>query len=179
MLSNNNGHNCNIILGSATPSLEELYNCQVGRHHYVALTERFHHSDDSQIEIIDTKAERRKRGMIGNISIKLIDHIKMTLASGGQALVLRSRRAWSSALQCDNCGELQKCPHCNVSLSYHKSDNSLKCHYCGYTGAYDGKCIKCSGTLSLLGAGTQRIEEELATLFPEARIARLDSDTSQ
>lgn len=179
MLSNNNGHNCNIILGSATPSLEELYNCQVGRHHYVALTERFHHSDDSQIEIIDTKAERRKRGMIGNISIKLIDHIKITLASGGQVLVLRSRRAWSSALQCDNCGELQKCPHCNVSLSYHKSDNSLKCHYCGYTGAYDGKCIKCSGTLSLLGAGTQKIEEELATLFPEARIARLDSDTSQ
>ena len=179
MLSNNNEHSCNIILGSATPSLEEHYNCQVGRHHYVALTERFHHSDDSQIEIIDTKAERRKRGMIGNISIKLIDHIKSTLASDGQVLVLRSRRAWSSALQCDNCGELQKCPHCNVSLSYHKSDDSMKCHYCGYTGAYDGKCRKCSGALSPLGAGTQKIEEELATLFPEARIARLDSDTSQ
>ena len=179
MLFNNEGQKCNIILGSATPSLEELYNCQVGKHHYVRLSERFHKADESLVEIIDTKAERRKRGMISSISIKLIEHIRQTLSSGQQILVLRSRRAWSSALQCDSCGDLQKCPHCNVSLSYHKAGNCVKCHYCGYSAAFTGQCSKCSGTLSHLGAGTQKIEEELATLFPEARIARLDSDTSQ
>lgn len=117
--------------------------------------------------------------MVGSFSIKLIDHIRQTLISKQQILVLRSRRAWSTALQCDGCGELMKCPHCNVSLSYHKAGNCVKCHYCGYSAPFDGKCGKCSGTLSYLGAGTQKIEEELATLFPEARIARLDSDTSQ
>ena len=179
MLFNDDTQKCNIILGSATPSLEELYNCQVGKHHYVQLTERFYNADESIVEIIDTKAERRKRGMIGSISIKLIEHIRNTLSSGQQILVLRSRRAWSSALQCNSCGELQKCPHCNVSLSYHKTGNCVKCHYCGYSAPYEDKCGKCSGTLSYLGSGTQKIEEELATLFPEARIARLDSDTSQ
>ena len=170
---------CNIILGSATPSLEELYNCQVGKHHYVQLSERFHNSEESIVEIIDTRAERRKRGMVGSFSIKLIEHIRQTLISKQQILILRSRRAWSTALQCDSCGELMKCPHCNVSLSYHKAGNCVKCHYCGYSAPYDGKCRKCTGTLSYLGAGTQKIEEELATLFPEARIARLDSDISQ
>ena len=179
LMFNNECQKCNIILGSATPSLEELYNCQIGKHHYVRLSERFHKADESLVEIIDTKAERRKRGMIGSISIKLIEHIRQTLSSGQQILVLRSRRAWSSALQCDTCGDLQKCPHCNVSLSYHKAGNCVKCHYCGYSAAFTGQCSKCSGTLSYLGAGTQKIEEELATLFPQARIARLDSDTSQ
>ena len=170
---------CNIIMGSATPSLEEVYNTMVGRHHLVELKERYHGSDSSEIEIIDTKAERRKNGMVGNFSRKLIDAIRETLAAGEQVLILRSRRAFSTALQCTSCGEIIKCPHCNVSLSYHKTTGNMVCHYCGHTSAYAGKCTKCDGLLAYLGAGTQKIEEETISLFPEATVARLDSDSAQ
>ena len=172
-------HDCHIILGSATPSLEEIYNTTTGRHALVELKERYHGSDNSEIELIDTRAERSKRGMVGNFSRKLIDHIRHALASGEQVLILRSRRAWSTSLQCEACGEIQKCPHCSVSLSHHKAEGRMTCHYCGYTASYTGTCGKCGGRLLDLGAGTQKIEEEASTLFPEARTARLDSDTTQ
>lgn len=172
-------HRCNIILGSATPSFEEMFNCQYGRHHLVRLNERFHGAQDAEIQIIDTKAERRKRGMEGSFSRKLIEAIRDTLSRGRQVMLLRSRRAWAPALQCENCGDIVKCPHCNVSLTLHKNATGefMACHYCGYKAAYSGTCAKCSGTLKGLGAGTQKIEEEAAVLFPGARIARLDSDT--
>ena len=179
---------CNIILGSATPSLEEQYNCLVGRHALVELKERYHGSEDSEIQIIDTKAERRKNGMIGNFSRKLIDRIRETLSTGEQVLILRSRRAWSPVIQCEQCGDIPKCPHCNVSLSLH-NDGSLRCHYCGFRTFTAGHanerfpsrhtCTRCGGPMKPLGAGTQKIEEEAAALFPDARIARLDSDTAQ
>lgn len=176
-------HKSSIILGSATPSLEELYNCLKGRHAQVLLSERFHGSDDSEIEIIDTRAERRKNGMKGSFSRKLIAHIEETIARGEQVIILRARRAWAPVMQCSNCGELLKCPHCNVSLSFHKSSNDssgkLVCHWCGHTSQYTGRCSKCSGELVPFGAGTQKIEEEAEALFPQARIARLDSDTVQ
>ncbi len=171
-------HDCAIILGSATPSLEEIYNCRFGKHHLVELKERFHGSEDADIEIIDTKAERKKNGMRGNFSIKLIGRIQQTLDDRGQVVILRSRRAWASAMQCSMCGEIVKCPHCNVSLSLHRGGRML-CHYCGWSAPYSGKCGRCAGELKNLGAGTQRIEEEAAALFPKARIARLDSDTAQ
>lgn len=172
---------CNIILGSATPSLEEIYNCRCGKHAIAEIRERYHGSQNSDIEIIDTRAERRKRGMHGSFSRKLIEHMKRTLSLGGQIMILRSRRAWAPALQCKECGDIPKCEHCNVSLSLHKTPtgNQMLCHYCGYRTSYTGICHKCRGNLISLGAGTQKIEEEAATLFPEARIARLDSDTAQ
>ena len=172
---------CNILLGSATPSLEERYNCLTGRHKLVELKERFHGSEDSEIEIIDTRAERRKNGMVGNFSRKLIDQIQRALNSGEQVMILRSRRAWAPVLQCENCGDMPKCPHCNVSLSLHKSEKGdfTACHHCGYKAAYSHTCNKCGGSYKTLGAGTQKIEEEAKTLFPAAAIARLDSDISQ
>ena len=173
-------HGSSIILGSATPSLEELYNCECGRHALVKLMDRYHGTEDSEIELIDTKAERRKRGMVGNFSRKLIAHMEKALAEGGQVMILRSRRSWAPALQCDSCGEIPKCPHCNVSLSRHKSGGDrLVCHYCGTTIQYMDKCARCSGELRPLGAGTQKIEEEVSALFPGAKVARLDSDTAQ
>lgn len=172
-------HKCNIILGSATPSFEELYNCQYGRHHLVRLNERYHGAQDSEIQIIDTKAERRKRGMEGSFSRKLIEAVRDVLGQGQQVMLLRSRRAWAPAMQCESCGEIVKCPHCNVSLTLHKNaaGEFMTCHYCGHKAVYSGTCSKCSGPLKGLGAGTQKIEEEAARLFPSARIARLDSDT--
>lgn len=170
---------CKALLGSATPSLEEIFNTRTGKHALVRLNEKYHGSDNSEVEIIDTKAEWKKRGMAGSFSRKLIDHIREALNAGEQVLILRSRRAWASALQCTECGEIQKCPHCNVSMSLHKNNERMVCHYCGKSIHFSGRCAKCSGQLTALGAGTEKIEEETANLFPNARIARLDSDTSQ
>lgn len=172
----------NVILGSATPSLESLYNCSVGRYGLVTLNKRFYDAADSDIEIIDTIAERRKNGMIGNFSRKLIEHIGKCLGEQRQVLILRERRAYSPIVQCQECGEIPKCRCCNVSLSLHRrADGSerLVCHYCGRVYEYTGKCPKCGGNLKPLGSGTQKIEEEASKLFPNARIARLDSDTAQ
>ncbi|MCM1501146.1 MAG: primosomal protein N' [Bacteroidales bacterium] len=178
-----------ILLGSATPSLESLYNCIYGRFTEVRLTERYYMAPDPDIEIIDTNAERRKNGMVGTFSRKLIDRISGALRAGGQVMILRTRRSYSPILQCTSCGHIPKCPHCNVSLSYHKDRGRMKCHYCGYyitmpcISAPDGQiyhpCPRCGNQLKGLGAGTQKIEEEAAALFPQARIARLDSDTAQ
>lgn len=172
----------NVILGSATPSLESLYNCSVGRYGLVTLNKRFYDAADSDIEIIDTIAERRKNGMIGNFSRKLIEHIGKCLGEHRQVLILRERRAYSPIVQCQECGDIPKCRCCNVSLSLHRrADGSerLVCHYCGRVYEYTGKCHKCGGELKPLGSGTQKIEEEASKLFPNARIARLDSDTAQ
>lgn len=172
----------NVILGSATPSLESLYNCSVGRYGLVTLNKRFYDAADSDIEIIDTIAEWRKNGMIGNFSRKLIEHIGKCLGEHRQVLILRERRAYSPIVQCQECGDIPKCRCCNVSLSLHRrADGSerLVCHYCGRVYEYTGKCHKCGGELKPLGSGTQKIEEEASKLFPNARIARLDSDMAQ
>ncbi|MBR1406804.1 MAG: primosomal protein N' [Bacteroidales bacterium] len=172
-------HGSRIILGSATPSLESLYNCETGRYALVSLSEKYHGGPEAEVEIIDTRAERRKNGMTGSFSRKLAARISQTLSEGGQAVILRSRRAYAPVVQCTACGMIPKCPNCNVSLSYHKTTGRLVCHHCGHQEAYTGTCPSCGQPLEPLGAGTQRIEEELHALFPEARIARLDSDAAQ
>ncbi|MCR5003802.1 MAG: primosomal protein N' [Bacteroidales bacterium] len=170
-----------VVLGSATPSMEALYNCQAGRFTYVRLGERYYGGDEASTELIDISAERRKHGMIGSFSRKLISQIEDTLSEGGQIMLLRARRSYAPAMQCDECGKIVKCPNCNVNLSLHKSASGeiLLCHNCGYTSREISICPDCQGSLSPLGAGTQKIEEEAKALFPEARIARLDSDAAQ
>ena len=130
------------------------------------------------MEIIDTRAEWRKRGMHGCFSRKLIASINETLAEGRQAMILRERRSYSPAVHCPNCGDIPKCPRCNISLSLHKgpSGERLLCHHCGNSYAWDGKCKICGTAMEGMGAGTQKVWEEACELFPEARIARLDSD---
>ena len=166
-----------VVLGSATPSLESLYNAETGRFVKVDLKERFHSGDEAEIRIIDTVAERRKRGMTGSFSRKLIQEITDTLDGGGQVLVLRARRSYAPSVQCTECGKIPKCPHCHVPMSLHRGPDRLVCHYCGHTEPYTGICPSCHGELQPLGAGTQKVEEELTDLFPERRIARLDGDT--
>ncbi len=166
-----------VVLGSATPSLESLYNAETGRFVKVDLKERFHSGDEAEIRIIDTVAERRKRGMTGSFSRKLIQEITDTLDGGGQVLVLRARRSYAPSVQCTECGKIPKCPHCHVPMSLHRGPDRLECHYCGHSEPYTGICPSCHGELQPLGAGTQKVEEELTNLFPERRIARLDGDT--
>lgn len=170
-------HGAGVLLGSATPSMESLYNCVTGRYRMVELRERYFCAEDAELQIIDTLAERRKNGMVGNFSIKLIEEIRKTLSEGGQVAILRARRAYSPLVQCEACGDIPKCVHCNVSLSYHRISSRLICHHCGYSIPFSGSCSLCGGSLKALGAGTQKIEEEVQALFPDARVARLDADS--
>ena len=166
-----------VVLGSATPSLESLYNAETQRFVKVDLKERFHAGDEAEIRIIDTVAERRKRGMRGSFSLKLIEEIQDALDAGGQVLVLRARRSYAPSVQCTECGAIPRCAHCHVPMSLHRSPDRLVCHYCGHTEPYTGHCPSCGGELQPIGAGTQKVEEELNNLFPGRRIARLDGDT--
>lgn len=175
-----NFEGCKLILGSATPSLESLYNSRAGRYSLVELPIRYHGAQNSEVEIIDTIAERKKGGMMGSLSYKLIAHISQTLSRGGQVMLLRDRRSYSPALQCSSCGSIPKCPNCNIALSLHKDGRErLLCHHCGYSLPYDDLCPCCGGTYRPIGAGSQKIEEEAAALWPSVRVSRLDSDIAQ
>ena len=169
----------NVVLGSATPSLESLYNCTAGRFVQVELTKRYFDAADSDIEIIDTIAERKKNGMAGSFSRKLTGLIGEALGKGEQVALLRERRSYSPVVQCEECGKIVRCKRCDVALSLHRrpdGSGKLVCHHCGKVYEYTSVCPECGGNLKPLGAGTQKIEEEAKTLFPDARIARLDSD---
>ncbi len=179
-------HRSNILLGSATPSFESLYNCACGRFRRIFLNERFHGEGNTEVIVIDTNVERKKRGMLGSISRKLIELLKKNLESGGQAMILRERKSYATTVQCGECGSIIRCPHCNVSLNLQKSRGRLVCNHCGFVTAWTGhfphlrpdSSKECDGHLNAFGAGTEKIEEELNGIFPERRIARLDSDTS-
>lgn len=176
---------CNILLGSATPSLESVYNCLCGKYARVFLNERFHKGGGTEVLVVDTRAERRKRGMKGDLSLKLIERLQSVLDSSGQALIVRARRSYSPVLQCESCGNIPKCPVCGGILSYHKDRSSLCCHRCGFSKkanvSESGEiaCPLCGGILKGIGSGTQKIEEEIRGVFPGARVARLDGDTAQ
>ena len=166
-----------VLLGSATPSLESLYNVETGRYAGVQLSERFFNAPEPEVEIIDTAAEMRKGGMVGSFSRKLIEAIMQTRREGGQVLILRARRGYSPSVQCPSCGLILKCPRCSVPLSYHSSGR-LICHYCGHSEQFTGLCPSCGGQLRLIGAGTQKVEDEAREIFPAENIARLDSDAA-
>ena len=169
-----------VLLGSATPSYESLYNVQTRKFARVALPDRFHGGDDPEVELIDTTKERRLHNMEGSFSRKLLKEMAAVLEAGNQVLVFRSRRAYAPVVQCDACGETVKCPHCNVTLSYHKFNNMLSCHYCGYHRSFTMRCPSC-GEVALVerGAGTEKLEEELQAAFPGHTVARFDADTTQ
>ena len=168
-----------VLLGSATPSFEALYNVQTGKYDEVLLTEKYHGSKDPKVSIIDVNEARRHREMKGSFSQELINEMRKTLEKGEQILVFRSRRAYSPLVQCSECGDIPKCPRCNVSLSYHRFNNTLKCHYCGYQRSFTTRCKVC-GEPSLVekGAGTEKIEEELQDLFPNIAVSRFDAETT-
>ena len=209
-------HGAPALLGSATPSFESLYNCACGRFALVSLSQRYHGDAPVRTVIIDTVAERKKRGMVGSISRKLIQIIKDTLSGGGQAMVLRARKSYATTIQCSECGTIIRCPHCNVSLNYQKSKGRIVCNHCGYSALWSdhiphyrpkigpaaaapvtakttagtaqtaapgvaetkATLVPCNGLLTAFGSGTEKIEEELAAIFPDRRVERLDSESS-
>ena len=176
MLSSRTG--ANLVLGSATPSFESLYNVSVGKLSQVDLLEKYHKAEDAQVEIVDMVTARKLRNVKGPFSIRLLNEIGRVVDDGGQVMVFRSRRAYAPYAQCEECGAVVKCPSCDVALSYHKFDNMLKCHYCSYQIPFEPECPKCN-SLSIVdrGAGTEKIEELLREYFPDYVTERFDSDT--
>ena len=169
-----------IVLGSATPSCEALYNVETRKFARADLPERYHGGENAAVEIIDTVQARRLGNMEGAFSRKLLKEMDATLKAGRQILVFRSRRAYAPVVQCDACGEVVRCPHCQVPLSYHKFNTTLSCHYCGYHRPFTLRCPSCGETaLQERGAGTEKLEEELREAFPDRTVARFDADTTE
>lgn len=172
-------HNAKVLLGSATPSLESYFNARQGRYGLVELTHRHGMAMLPDIEIVDTLKARKKKLMTQCFSQTLLGLIDSALAKKEQVILFQNRRGYSPLLECSECGYVPKCKHCDVSLTYHKGINRLVCHYCGYSISVANSCDHChQNTMKLVGFGTERIEDELKLIFPNAKVARLDTDTT-
>ncbi len=173
-------HGAKVLMGSATPSLETFFNAQTGKFGYVNLNYRHGGVLMPEINIADLKSETLHRRMKSNFSPLLFESIKVALENKEQVILFQNRRGFSLRLECEACNWIPQCKQCDVSLVYHKKINKLKCHYCGYSASPPSNCPVCNSTaLKLKGFGTEKIEEELPVFFPEARVARMDLDTTR
>jgi primosomal protein N' (replication factor Y) (superfamily II helicase) len=171
-------HGAKTILGTATPSLESYTNARAGKYALVEMAERFGGLAMPQIVIADCKRELRERKLQSHFTASLLEELKAALERGEQAILFQNRRGYAPTYRCTVCDWHSECIHCDVSLTYHKFQNTLKCHYCGYTAQLPEACPACgSKKLSLKGFGTEKIEDELKIYLPSARIGRLDLDT--
>ncbi|WP_277015171.1 replication restart helicase PriA [Flavobacterium lindanitolerans] len=169
-----------VLLGSATPSLETYFNASGGKYGLVEITERFGNVMLPEIELVDLKDKYFRKRMKGHFSDTLLEYMAEALALGEQVILFQNRRGYSPVLECMTCGHVPECPQCDVSLTYHKHKNQLRCHYCGYAMAKPTRCHNCSGVdLTTKGFGTEQIEMELAGLFPNKKTARMDQDTTR
>ena len=169
-----------VLLGTATPSMESYYNAQQGKYGLVELKTRFKDIQLPEIQVVDVKDLRHRKMMTGAYSPQLLAAVREALKNGEQAILFQNRRGFAPMIECKVCGWVPKCKNCDVSLTLHKSINLLTCHYCGFTYPVPTVCPNCSSTeLMGRGIGTERIEDQIAEIFPEARIARMDLDTTR
>lgn len=168
------------LLGTATPSVESYYNACQGKYGLVTLTSRYKDIQLPEIRVVDTKDLQRRKMMTGPFSPPLIAAVNEALKSGQQVILFQNRRGFAPMIECRTCGWIPKCTNCDVSLTMHKSMNLLTCHYCGYTYRIPTACPACGGTdLRGRGFGTEKVEEYVGQLFPDARVARMDLDTTR
>ena len=168
------------LLGTATPSIESYRNAQLGKYGLVTLSQRYKDIQLPTIEVVDIKDLRRRKLMSGPFSPRLIAAVRDALQRGEQAILFQNRRGFAPMIECRTCGWVPHCPNCDVSLTYHKSMNVLTCHYCGYTERVPEQCPNCeSKDIKGRGYGTEKIEDEIMEVFPDARIARMDLDTTR
>lgn len=166
-----------VILGSATPSMSSLYGAKKEKSTYLELTKRPFEAKLPEVNVLDLKQYRS--AMKGPIAIPLYESIKDAVENGEQAILLYNRRGFSSYLQCGTCGDIPECPNCSVSLTYHKSKKQLRCHYCGYSERQPRHCRDCGNeTVEPRGSGTQKLEQDIAELYPDAQTLRMDFDTT-
>lgn len=169
-----------LLMGSATPSLESYHNAKSGKFGLVTLKKRFGNVLMPEIELVDIKEKTRKKQMTGHFSDRLLEEMREVLKNGEQVILFQNRRGFSPVVECATCGVSPQCPNCDVSLTFHQHKNQLRCHYCGYHMAMMQSCIACgSETLDTKGFGTEQIETELKTLFPNSKVARMDQDTTK
>ncbi len=170
----------NVLLGSATPSVESYYNAQSGRYGFVEIKKRHGNVMLPEILVVDVKKESKERQMKSHYSMFLLEHIKEALEKKEQVILFQNRRGFSLRFECEVCGWVPGCEHCDVSLTFHKDSNRLKCHYCGYSMPPPKVCPQCnSSSIKMKGFGTEKIEEELPIFFPDAKVARMDLDTTR
>ena len=168
------------LLGTATPSTETYYNAQTGKYGLVELTTRYKDIALPEIKVVDVKDLRRRKLMNGPFSPALLSAVRGALERGEQVILFQNRRGFAPMIECHTCGWVPKCDNCDVSLTLHKNMNQLTCHYCGFTYAVPTTCPNCGETdLRGRGYGTEKIEDQFAQLFPEAKIARMDLDTTR
>ena len=168
------------LLGTATPSIESWQNAREGKYGFVQLKERYKEIQLPEIIPVDIKELHRKKRMVGQFSPLLIQYMKEALEQKEQVILFQNRRGFAPMVECRTCGWVPKCKNCDVSLTYHKGINQLTCHYCGYTYQLPKSCPACEGTeLENRGFGTEKIEDEIKILFPEAAVARMDLDTTR
>lgn len=173
-------HKANILLGSATPSVESYYNVQTGKYGYAEITRRYGNVLMPEMELVDIKDASRKRKMKGHFSERLFMEMEETLKEGAQIILFQNRRGFAPLMECLTCGHTPQCPNCDVSLTYHQYRNQLRCHYCGHHTALPEICFACgSPDLDTKGFGTEQIEKEVSGLFPEAKVGRMDLDTTR
>ena len=173
-----------VLLGTATPSIESYHNALNGKYGLVEMIERFQGLQLPQITMIDLQRQYHRKEMYGHFADPLVNRIREELAKGKQVILFQNRRGYAPVLQCTKCGEAPKCPNCDVTMTYHKAHNTLNCHYCGHhssliTRSSSLTCPKCGGEMRTQGFGTERLEEEIQGLFPEARVARMDLDSTR
>ena len=173
-----------VLLGTATPSIESYYNALTGKYGLVEMKERFQGLQLPQITMIDLQRQYHRKEMYGHFADPLVDRIREELSKGKQVILFQNRRGYAPVLQCTQCGEAPKCPNCDVTMTYHKAHNTLNCHYCGHhssliTHSSSLTCPKCGSEMRTQGFGTERLEEEIQGLFPEARVARMDLDSTR
>lgn len=167
------------LLGTATPSMESYYNAKQGKYGFVELSRRYKEIQLPSIEVVDMKDLYRRKMVSGPFSPRLLSAVRGALERGEQAILFQNRRGFAPMIECRQCGWVPKCPNCDISLTYHKSMNYLSCHYCGYTMKVPEVCPCCeSKDIRGRGYGTEKIEDEIRSIFPEARIARMDLDTT-
>ena len=169
-----------VLLGTATPSMESYHNAATGKYGYVRLATRYRNVAMPEIRVVDTKDLYRRKMMRGAFSPDLLEAMRGALKNGKQIILFQNRRGFAPMVECKVCGWVPKCKNCDVSLTYHRSMNLLTCHYCGYTYAVPRQCPNCESTELLgRGYGTEKIEDRVRELFPDARIARMDLDTTR
>ncbi|MFV8339233.1 replication restart helicase PriA [Flavobacterium sp. LB3P21] len=173
-------HKAKVLLGSATPSIETYFNAKSDKFGLVEISERFGNVMMPNIELVDLKDKYFRKKMTGHFSDVLIEEINIALSLGEQVILFQNRRGYSPVIECITCGHVPQCQQCDVSLTYHKHKNQLRCHYCGYTMAKPTHCHSCSSVdLTTKGFGTEQIEQELVSIFPNSKIGRMDQDTTR
>ncbi|MFO7670469.1 MAG: primosomal protein N' [Bacteroidales bacterium] len=173
-------HGARVLMGTATPSFESLYNTRIGKYGYASIQGRFGAVEKPEVILANTKVAAHRKQMVSHFTPQLVEGIRKALDAGEQVILFQNRRGYSHYIVCNACGEIPRCSRCDVSLTYHRTSRKLECHYCGYKENMPDACPSCSSTnMTMKGFGTEKIEDEIAKVFEGVKVSRLDTDTAR